>query len=117
VVYNSSRLSAEWIVERPTVNGTISTLADFGNVTFTECKANINGTSGTINGFSFAQLVMHGSQDQPLVSVTSLSVDGSSFTVSYLEPPEAASQNNNLQANSFAAFPLESAAFRRKPYA
>jgi hypothetical protein len=117
VVYNSSRLSAEWIVERPTVNGTISTLADFGNVTFTECKANIGGSIGAIGNFSFAQLVMHDSQDQQLVSVTSLNVDGSSFTVSYLEPPEAASQNNNLQANSFAVFPLALAAFRRKPYA
>jgi hypothetical protein len=36
VVYNSSRLTAEWIVERPNVNDAKSTLADFGNVTFTE---------------------------------------------------------------------------------
>ena len=38
VFYNSSRLSAEWIVERPNVNGNIRTLADFENVTFSECR-------------------------------------------------------------------------------
>lgn len=95
VVYNSSRLSAEWIVERPKVNGTISTLADFGNVTFTECKATINGITGAIGDFSYAQLVMH-DDDNPLVSVSSFNDDGSSFTVRYLELPSASPLSNNL---------------------
>lgn len=95
VVYNSSRLSAEWIVERPKVNGTISTLADFGNVTFTECKATINGITGAIGNFSYAQLVMH-DDDNPLVSVSSFNDDGSSFTVRYLELPSASPLSNNL---------------------
>lgn len=95
VVYNSSRLSAEWIVERPKVNGTISTLADFGNVTFTECKTTINGITGAIGNFSYAQLVMH-DDDNPLVSVSSFNDDGSSFTVRYLELPSASPLSNNL---------------------
>ncbi|MBN1244549.1 hypothetical protein JXA31_03040 [Candidatus Bathyarchaeota archaeon] len=33
-VYNSPRLSAEWIVERPTVNDEVSLLANFGTLTF-----------------------------------------------------------------------------------
>ena len=96
-VYNSSRLSAEWVVERPKVNGTVSTLADFGNVTFTECKATLNGVTAAIGNFSYAQLVMQ-EEDTPLVSVSSLDEDESGFTVSYLEPPSpTASADNSTQ--------------------
>jgi hypothetical protein len=95
VVYNSSRLSAEWVVERPKVNGTISTLADFGNVTFTECKATVEGNTGAISNFSYAQLAMY-DQELQLVTVSPLNDDGSSFTVSYLEPPSATPLSNNL---------------------
>ena len=84
VVYNSSRLSAEWIVERPKVNGTVSTLADFGTATFTDCKATIDGVTGVIGNFSYARLVMH-EEDTPLVSVSPLTSDDSGFTVNYLE--------------------------------
>ena len=89
VVYNSSMRSAEWIVERPKVNGTISTLANFGNVTFTECKATINGVTGTVGNFSYTKLVMHEDGDTSLVSVSSLDGKGSGFTVTYLEPSSA----------------------------
>ncbi len=86
VVYNSSMRSAEWIVERPLVNGAISTLANFGNVTFTECKATINGGTGTIGNFSYTQLIMHEDGDTLLVSVSPLDGEGAGFTVTYLEP-------------------------------
>jgi len=100
VVYNSSMLSAEWIVERPKVNGAVSTLADFGNVTFTECKATVDGFSGTIGNFSYAQFVMH-DEDISLVSVSRLNENESSFTVSYLEPPSpTASANDSSIQNS-----------------
>ncbi len=96
-VYNSSRLSAEWVVERPKVNGTVSTLADFGNVTFTECKATLDSVTGAIGNFSYAQLLMQ-DEDTPLVSVSSLDGDESGFTVSYLEPPSpTASANDSTQ--------------------
>jgi hypothetical protein len=87
VVYNSSKLSAEWIIERPKVNDTISTLANFGNVTFTNCKATLNGVTETLGNFSYAHLIMHDEENTPLVSVSPLIGDGSSFTVSYLELP------------------------------
>jgi hypothetical protein len=95
VVYNSSRLSAEWVVERPKVNGTISTLADFGNVTFTECKATIEGNTGAISNFSYAQLAMY-DQELQLVTVSPLNDVGSSFTVSYLKSSSATPLSNNL---------------------
>ena len=98
VVYNSSRLSAEWVVERPKVNGTVSTLADFGNVTFTECKATVDGVTGVIGNFSYSKLVMH-EEDTPLVSVSSLDGDESGFTVSYLEQPNpTASPTDSAQS-------------------
>ena len=98
-VYNSSRLSAEWIVERPKVNGTITTLADFGNVTFTECTATIEGNTRAISNFSYAQLVMY-DQELQLVTVSPLNDDGSSFTVSYLESPSATPLSNNLTVHT-----------------
>jgi hypothetical protein len=101
VVYNSSRLSAEWIVERPKVNGTTSTLADFGNVTFTECKATVDGVTGTIGNFSYAQLVMHDDETNPLVSVSPLNGDRSGFTISYLEPTSAIRMTNDLKSHYF----------------
>lgn len=97
VIYNSSMLSAEWIVERPKVNGVVSTLADFGNVTFIDCKATVDGVSGTINIFSYAQFVMH-DEANSLVSVSPLSDEGSSFTVGYIEPlsPTVSAQNLSI---------------------
>lgn len=85
-IYNSSRLSAEWVVERPKVNGTVSTLANFESVTFTECIATLDGVTGAIGNFSHVQLVMQ-EDDTPLVSVSRLDGKESSFTVSYLERP------------------------------
>ena len=99
VVYNSSMLSAEWIVERPKVNGEVSTLADFGNVTFTDCRATVDGVSGEIGNFSHAQFVMH-EEDISLVSVSPLNDDESSFTVSYLEPPSPTASANDLSIHN-----------------
>ena len=105
VVYNSSMLSAEWVVERPKVNGNVSTLANFGNVTFTGCQATLDGVTGSIGNFSYAPLVMHDEADTPLVSVTPFKDDGSSFTVSYLEPSSPASTPTTL-ANASVVQPF-----------
>jgi hypothetical protein len=87
--YNSNRLSAEWIVERPTVNRVISSLANFGSATFTNCQATVNSLLGTITSFPAQEVVMYsstspGANSIQLTDVSNLSVDGSSFTVSYL---------------------------------
>ena len=98
VVYNSSMLSAEWIVERPKVNGVVSTLAEFGNVTFTECQATVAGVTGAIGDFSYAQFVMH-DDDTALVSVSPLNEAELGFTVSYLEPPSPTATNDLATQN------------------
>lgn len=94
VVYKSSMLSAEWIVERPTVNDTISNLANFGIVRFTECKATLDGVTGAIGNFSYAQIIMREDNDTSLVSVSPLNGDESGFTVSYLESSSTTTAND-----------------------
>jgi hypothetical protein len=81
VVYTSSLLSAEWILERPTINGRTMTLADFGQVTFTDCTANVSSVVGTVSSFPHSQIIMYDGQNAQLVSVSPLISSGSSFTV------------------------------------
>jgi hypothetical protein len=83
VVYNSTRSSGEWILERPTVSDNISMLADFGNITFTDCYANVSNESGPIAEFSFSRIQMANGQNVPLASASDLTASKSSFTVSY----------------------------------
>ncbi len=84
VVYNSTRSSGEWIVERPNINNQTSTLADFGNITFTGCHINVNNVTGSIAKFSSSKIEMANSKNAKLTSVSALTDKGSSFTVSYL---------------------------------
>lgn len=84
LVYDSSMLSAEWIVERPSVNTRVGNLADFGEITFTGCTATIDGKVGTISNFPFIQATMYNSQNIELTTVSHLTPDGSSFTVYYV---------------------------------
>jgi hypothetical protein len=83
-VYNSSRLSAEWVVERPTVNDEVTLLANFGNLTFTDAYVKIGDNVGRIGNFSYSKVEMTNSASALLTSVTSIGADASSFTVYYL---------------------------------
>lgn len=88
VTYASSQLSAEWIVERPEINGAISRLANFGAITFSNCTATVSSTAGAIGSFSENEVVMYSSTDPrnsvQLTDVSDLTPDGNSFTVNYL---------------------------------
>jgi len=83
-VYNSSRLSAEWIVERPTVNDEVSLLANFGTLTFRNSYVKLGDTVGNIGSFPYSQVIMTNDLSLQLASVSPLSADGSSFNVTYL---------------------------------
>ncbi len=107
--YESSRLSAEWIVERPTVDGRLSTLADFGNLTFTEAQANLTTSVDVISSFPYSQVIMDDRQNRQLVTVSSLTSQGSSFTVNYLTVlASTQTQIFNLFENRIALAPLVS---------
>ena len=86
--YASSQLSAEWIVERPTVNNVISRLANFGEMTFFNCTATVNSITSDIASFSETAVVMYSSSSPvnsvQLTDVSALNPDGNSFTVSFL---------------------------------
>jgi len=80
--------TAECIDERPMVNGHLTHLADFGNVTFGAdststigCGATINGITGSFGNFSSVLAInMIDKSRHVLSSTSSLSTDGSSFT-------------------------------------
>jgi hypothetical protein len=81
--YASSKLSAEWIVERPEINGQTSVLADFGNVTFSGSHAILLNQTHTIRGYPFNAVSM-ATHKSELATVSSLSDDGATFTVKYV---------------------------------
>jgi len=83
--YNSSRSSAEWVVERPHVNDEITRLANFGTITFTDLYAKIGDNVGSISSFSYSQVIMTNDMSVQLAAVSPLSADGSSFNVTYLK--------------------------------
>ena len=84
LTYDSSRLTADWIVERPTVNNQVAPLANFGTVTFTNLSTQIGGKTGTPNTFSENRIVMQDSQNNQLATASNLEDQGTSFTVTYM---------------------------------
>lgn len=83
VVYNSTRSSGEWIIERPTISNQISTLANFGTVTFKDCRITVNGVEGVIGNFSNSRIQMTNQQATHLATISQLYPDNSSFAASY----------------------------------
>jgi hypothetical protein len=82
-VYNSTCSSGEWIVERSTVNGQISTLSNFNSVTFRDCQIDIGNDKGVIGNFTYSRVHMTNQQYSMLASTTTLLSNGSGFTVNY----------------------------------
>jgi hypothetical protein len=81
--YNSTRSSAEWIVERSLVNGQITNLADFGSVSFTDCTVQVGDRTGKIDDFTYSVVQMTNQQYERLATAYTLAADGESFTVKY----------------------------------
>ncbi len=88
-IYESTQFTAEWVMERPKVNNRVTTLADFGSITFMDAKAQIADKVGTIGDFPNYEIAMQDSTGA-LVEVSDLHSGGSSFTISYLKQSEAA---------------------------
>jgi hypothetical protein len=82
-VYASSMLSAEWIVERPKIGNALKNLANFSELTFTDCEATVGGKVETISSLPSIEVTML-NQNTELASVSPLSSNGSSFTVNYI---------------------------------
>lgn len=84
--YNSSRLSAEWVVERPYVNNVLTQLADFSLITFSNCRLTIDNTPENLDATPLLKIVLANRQKIQLVGVSNLDGDGSSFTIKYMRP-------------------------------
>ncbi len=82
-VYNSTRSSGEWIVERSTVNGQVSSLPDFDCVTFSDCVIQVSEGKGAISNFTYSTVQMTNQQYGRLATASTLTGDGSGFNVSY----------------------------------
>lgn len=81
--YNSTQSSGEWILERSLVNGQITTLADFGSVTFTDCTVQVGDQSGIINNFTYSVVQMTNQQYERLATASALTPNGADFTITY----------------------------------
>ncbi len=85
--YNAQKLSVEWIVERPQVNGALAELANFGSVTFLGCQTTISGRTGGIADFSDNRVYMEpevqNNQSIQLVNVSGVS-GGAEFSIDYI---------------------------------
>ena len=86
--YNSQKLTAEWIVERPEINNALTQLADFGSVSFSNCNANLAGKTGGITAFPYNDVIMSpqiiNNHSVQLVSVSGTKNSGTQFTVNYI---------------------------------
>jgi hypothetical protein len=82
-VYNSSRSSGEWVMERPNLGGQVTTLANFGSVTFSDCNIMVGLEKGVIGNFTYSVVQMTNQQYGRLASASALSNDLAGFTVTY----------------------------------
>ncbi len=73
-----ARSSAEWIVERPEIDSSLSALSDFGSESFTGASATDGAASGAISAFTVDPLEMEGST--LLAAPGALSPGGEGFT-------------------------------------
>lgn len=80
-LYDSTRLSAEWVVERPLVDKTLSQLADFGSITFTNCSMEANNISENLGNLPLTKILLSNSKKIQLVEVSNISSDGTGFTI------------------------------------
>jgi len=76
-----TRSSAEWIAERPQINGSLSSLANFGSVTFSGSTATTSGSPLSISALGGSPLEMTSSSGTSLLALPgSLTPDGEGFT-------------------------------------
>jgi hypothetical protein len=95
------RSTAEWIMETPSHGSTYATLPDFGTLTFTNCSATINGTTGPINASSWQSRAVNLRSNGVTYDTTSaLTHSGTSFAVIYNSAGTAGQSDN--RANRMA---------------
>jgi hypothetical protein len=101
----AQRTSAEWIVEAPSVGGSISTVANFGSVTFTSASATINGVSGPINSSLWQSQAINIAVSGTTYATTSvLTNSGTGFQVTYNTAAQSESGSSGFKRQSGLSF-------------
>ena len=85
--YNSSKSSAEWIQEAPSIGRGIAPLDSFGTVKFTAGGTVVDGKQQSLSGAGAKAVTMTDGANQPLAIPSSLGGDGSSFSVTRTSNP------------------------------
>ena len=77
--FTAQQSSAEWIVERPEINSTLSDLAEFSPVTFTNAQVSGGAGTGGITTYSAADIEMTNNSDL-LAIASGLNTAGTTFS-------------------------------------
>jgi hypothetical protein len=85
VQYRSSRASAEWVQEAPSIGRGIVPLDDFGAVKITGASATRDGVTLNLFGLGAKAITMINSARQALAIPSVIGADGASFTVTRTE--------------------------------
>jgi hypothetical protein len=85
--YNSSKSSAEWIQEAPSVGRGIAPLDNFGTVKFTGASTVVDGKKQNLSAANAKAVTMADAANQPLAIPSAIGSDGSSFTVTRTSNP------------------------------
>jgi hypothetical protein len=85
--YNSSKSSAEWVQEAPSIGRGIAPLDSFGTVKFTAGSTVVDGKQQSLSGAGAKAVTMTDGANQPLAIPSALGGDGSSFSVSRTSNP------------------------------
>src|SRR5438309_5775208 len=81
VQYSSSNSSAEWVQEAPSVGRGLVSLDQFGAVQFSGASAVRDGKAMSLSALGAKAITMINGQGQPIAQPSTLSSDGSSFTI------------------------------------
>jgi hypothetical protein len=85
--YNSSKSSAEWIEEAPSVGRGIAPLDSFGSVKFTNATTVVDGKRQNLSGAGAKAVTMADAAGQALAIPSGIGGDGASFTVTRTSNP------------------------------
>ena len=91
VRYSSSKTSAEWIEEAPSIGRGIAPLDSFGTVKFSAANTVADGKTMSLKGAGAKSVTMSNAAGQPLAVPTAIGGDGASFSVDRTNTPSGGS--------------------------
>ena len=87
VRYNSTKSSAEWIQEAPSIGRGLAPLDNFGLVKFSAASTTVDGKKESLAAANAKAVTMADGANQPLAIPSAIGSDGSSFSVTRTSNP------------------------------